>query len=331
MVSILIPNYNKANYLIETLDSVLAQTYTHWECIIVDDHSTDNSWEILEEYARLDQRFKVFKRPVDRKPGGNAARNFAFENSKGAYIQWLDSDDLIHKNKISEQISCLQASEENSVSVANWKWIKESSDIVKKNEFAGNISNIESRWDHYPDNGLNLILWLFKNKSFIPIHAYLISKKILEESGLWNEDLIQNQDGEFMVRVLLKCEKVSFINSVYTYYRRPDSNHLSKQTTFQSWDSWYDSYVLCDNLILEKKDDLDTRKVLIKNFEMLILSTLFDYPELAKKSWKRIKILCPKCFLNFKKPKIFILFYLFGFENTLKARKILKRFNIIRD
>ena len=74
LVSILIPNYNKAPYLRETLDSVLSQTYTHWECIIVDDHSTDNSWEILEEYVAKDSRFKLYKRPVDRKQGGNAAR-----------------------------------------------------------------------------------------------------------------------------------------------------------------------------------------------------------------------------------------------------------------
>lgn len=95
LVSILIPNYNKSPYLRETLDSVLAQTYAHWECIIVDDHSTDGSWEILEEYADRNFRFKIFKRPDHLPKGGNVCRNFALKNSVGDYVLFLDSDDIL--------------------------------------------------------------------------------------------------------------------------------------------------------------------------------------------------------------------------------------------
>ena len=105
LVSILIPNYNKAPYISETLDSVLAQTYTNWECIIVDDHSTDNSWKILEEYALKDSRFKIFQRPSHLPKGGNTCRNYAFELSNGEYIQWFDSDDLMLENMLEIRIS----------------------------------------------------------------------------------------------------------------------------------------------------------------------------------------------------------------------------------
>lgn len=331
MVSILIPNYNKASYLSETLESVLAQNYSDWECIIVDDHSTDGSWEILEKYSGQDPRFKIFKRPIERKQGGNAARNFAFENSKGEYIQWLDSDDLIHKNKISEQVSDIQSLGDMSISVANWKWIESTADIEQENDSAKNVPNLESRLEQYPDEGLDLVLWLFKNKIFIPIHSYLFKADLLRKSGLWNEDLIQNQDGEFMVRVLLNCKKIYYLHSVYTYYRRPDSNHLSKQITFGSWDSWYDSYILCDEAVLKIKDNPEVRKVLVLNYEMLVLSTIFDFPEIAQKSWNRIKTLFPKFSLDFNKPKLFISFSLLGFANTLKVRNLLKRLNLVSD
>lgn len=95
LVSILIPNYNKAPYLRETLDSVLAQTYTHWECIIVDDHSTDDSWGVIVEYEERDSRFEVFRRPDGYPKGGNVCRNFALLKSVGDYILFLDSDDIL--------------------------------------------------------------------------------------------------------------------------------------------------------------------------------------------------------------------------------------------
>src|SRR5690606_28965076 len=71
------------------------QTYTNWECIVVDDGSTDNTAALLKTYCDKDARFKYVHRPDTHKPGGNGARNYGFELSKGEYIQWFDSDDLM--------------------------------------------------------------------------------------------------------------------------------------------------------------------------------------------------------------------------------------------
>ena len=94
LISILIPNYNKEQYLNKCLESVIAQTYANWECIIVDDHSTDKSWEILSEFSLQDNRFKIYRRPNELKEGGNGARNYAIELAKGEFIAFLDSDDF---------------------------------------------------------------------------------------------------------------------------------------------------------------------------------------------------------------------------------------------
>jgi glycosyltransferase involved in cell wall biosynthesis len=107
LVSIIIPTYNRAHLIGETLDSVLAQTYTNWECIIVDDGSTDNTDEVVGAFVTKDHRFKYYHRPPEHLPGGNGARNFGFKMSQGEYVNWFDSDDLMTKNKLECQLNCI--------------------------------------------------------------------------------------------------------------------------------------------------------------------------------------------------------------------------------
>src|SRR5690606_10638879 len=104
LVSIIIPTYNRAHLISETLDSVLAQTYTNWECIVVDDGSSDNTDELLRTYCDKDDRFKYFHRPDTHRPGGNGARNYGLDNAKGDYITFLDSDDYIAHYAIEDKL-----------------------------------------------------------------------------------------------------------------------------------------------------------------------------------------------------------------------------------
>jgi glycosyltransferase involved in cell wall biosynthesis len=107
LVSIIIPTFNRAHLIGETLDSVIAQTYTNWECIVVDDGSTDHTDKVLEQYCDKDKRIQYCHRPKHLKPGGNAARNFGFELSKGAYVNWFDSDDLMENNFIEVKLKSI--------------------------------------------------------------------------------------------------------------------------------------------------------------------------------------------------------------------------------
>ena len=95
--SIIIPVYNVAPYLRECLDSVLAQTFTDWEAICVDDGSTDGSGAILDEYAAKDKRFRVIHQ---KNAGVSSARNAALDVMKGAWVCFLDSDDMLHKSAL---------------------------------------------------------------------------------------------------------------------------------------------------------------------------------------------------------------------------------------
>lgn len=106
-VSIIIPTYNRAHLIAETLDSIINQTYTNWECIVVDDGSTDHTDKVLEQYCDKESRIKYYHRPKHLKSGGNAARNYGFELSKGDYVNWFDSDDLMEKDFIELKLKSI--------------------------------------------------------------------------------------------------------------------------------------------------------------------------------------------------------------------------------
>ncbi len=107
LVSIITPSYNSARFIGESVNSVLEQTYTNWELLIVDDASKDNSRELINNFTAKDNRISSFL--LDKNLGVAAARNIAIEKSKGRYIAFLDSDDIWKKEKLAEQIAFMKA------------------------------------------------------------------------------------------------------------------------------------------------------------------------------------------------------------------------------
>lgn len=106
LVSIITPSYKSKKFIAETIESVLAQTYTKWEMIIVDDVSPDNSNEIIEKYTAQDSRIKLIK--LEKNSGPALARNRAIAVANGRYIAFLDADDIWMPEKLTKQISFMQ-------------------------------------------------------------------------------------------------------------------------------------------------------------------------------------------------------------------------------
>jgi glycosyltransferase involved in cell wall biosynthesis len=101
-VSVIIPTYNHAEFISETLNSVLQQTYCNWECVIIDDGSTDETHSICQDFINLDDRFKYF---LKTNTGVSDTRNFGIQKAEGIYILPLDSDDLIHPNYLEQCVA----------------------------------------------------------------------------------------------------------------------------------------------------------------------------------------------------------------------------------
>lgn len=123
LVSIVIPVYNVEPYLRECLDSVVSQSYKNLEILIVDDASTDGSYEICNEYAQRDERIRLFKNEVNR--GLSVTRNIALDNAHGDYIGFVDSDDFIDTNMYDIMVKRLEADNSDMV-MCNYFWTDES-------------------------------------------------------------------------------------------------------------------------------------------------------------------------------------------------------------
>ena len=106
LVSIITPSYNSELFISETIKSVLAQSYTNWELLIVDDCSRDHSVAVVHAFMGMDERIKLFA--LKQNVGAAAARNIALEYSKGKYVAFLDSDDVWVPNKLEKQLAFMQ-------------------------------------------------------------------------------------------------------------------------------------------------------------------------------------------------------------------------------
>jgi glycosyltransferase involved in cell wall biosynthesis len=122
LVSIIVPCYNQAKFLAETLESILVQTHSNWECIIVNDGSVDNTEEIAKRYISKDIRFKYF---YQDNQGISVARNAGISVSSGKYILPLDGDDLISRSYIEEAIPILETHSEVKIVYCNAEFFGE--------------------------------------------------------------------------------------------------------------------------------------------------------------------------------------------------------------
>ena len=113
LVSVIIPAYNLGLYLQDCLESVPNQTFREWECIVVDDGSEDNTANIVKGYIRKDARFKYV---YQQNKGLAGARNSGLLQAQGRYIQFLDADDLIEKEKLNLQVQVLSQTSELALS-----------------------------------------------------------------------------------------------------------------------------------------------------------------------------------------------------------------------
>jgi glycosyltransferase involved in cell wall biosynthesis len=106
-VSVIVPTFNRADLIGQTLDAIVAQTFRAWECIVVDDGSTDSTAEVVNDFKKNDSRIRLVKRDSNRLKGANTCRNVGYELSKGTLIKWLDSDDLISSDCLEKQVAAL--------------------------------------------------------------------------------------------------------------------------------------------------------------------------------------------------------------------------------
>jgi glycosyltransferase involved in cell wall biosynthesis len=214
LVSIIIPTYNRAHLIGETLDSVLAQTYTNWECIIVDDGSSDNTDEFVSKYVKKDSRFKYYHRPEEHLPGGNGARNYGFKMSQGEYIQWFDSDDLMEAEKLELKVKAMLVNEVDFV-------VCENAEIKSLTPYL-----INKKW-LIISKGDILLNHLKTNIAFTTAGP-LFDKQFFKDKLLFDEQVKIGQEWEFYSRLLTYNPKVGYVFKVLYHFRNIESGIRGK-------------------------------------------------------------------------------------------------------
>lgn len=285
LVSIIVPCYMQAEYLAETLDSVLAQTYQNWECVIVNDGSPDYMEEVAERYVAEDDRFKYFW----KENGGVAkARNYGIANSYGEYVLPLDADDLIEPTYVEKAVDCFLKFPETKLVYCK----------------ADRFGKENGYWDL---EAYDYEKFIWRNCIFC---TALYRRTDYNQAGGYSENMIYgDEDWDFLLSLLRKGDVVYRIDEVLFHYRIKSES--------RTWDSarphieesliqicknhpdiyspYFDRIVYFHNYPEDYDDVIGQNSALKKEMERMRSSHAYRLGKLFLKpiSWLKVKV-CAK-------------------------------------
>jgi glycosyltransferase involved in cell wall biosynthesis len=209
LVSIIVPCYNQAQYLPDALNSILAQTFTNWECIIVNDGSLDNTEEVALKWIAKDERFIYLKK---ENGGAGSARNMGLNNSKGYFIQFLDADDYIDPEKLEIQTNAIANTQIYALSICDYLTSVET-DLLKPHPY---YVTPKFRSTNY----LSELISNWGTELSIPIHCFLFKRSLFENENIYFlETLPNNEDWECWMNIFKLKPEIKYIDLKLATYR----------------------------------------------------------------------------------------------------------------
>ncbi|MDD2425860.1 MAG: glycosyltransferase [Bacteroidales bacterium] len=209
-VSVIIPAYNTAPYLVEAVDSVLNQTLKNFEVIIVDDGSTDNTLEIIQNYAQKDSRIKYYHQ---KNQGQSVARNLAMSASRGEYIYFMDSDDILVRNALEY---CYKTASENGLDLVTF----DAESFSESGTYS--VSGIkyirEGEIEERVYSGIDMAELMVRKELFRAAPWLLfVKRELLKKNNLTFYPGIIHEDELFSTLLFISAHRVSYIPEVLFY------------------------------------------------------------------------------------------------------------------
>jgi glycosyltransferase involved in cell wall biosynthesis len=198
IISIIIPSYNRAELLAATIESIQAQSFQDWELLIVDDGSTDHAFDMALKYQRGDLRINVHRRPDTVLKGANGCRNYGFTLSKGKYIKWVDSDDLLPKEALALQLQPLEIDKALEVCFGQGVFFNNETGNLEE-RWSRKIESRDILWDYirnqirWPVGGP---LW---RKSFFTIPPFESTLKNSQEWLMHGQQLLKLTASQYLI------------------------------------------------------------------------------------------------------------------------------------
>ncbi|MBF0624572.1 MAG: glycosyltransferase family 2 protein [Magnetococcales bacterium] len=207
VVSILTPNFNRAAFVAETLDSLLAQDYPHWECLVVDDGSEDDSPAMVQAYAQRDGRIRFLRR--DRPPkGACCCRNIGVEHSRGKYVMFLDTDDLLEPFCLAQRVAAMESRPELDFG------------IFPALLFRNRPHDLNLLWNI--DTGEELLERQFRQDAVCQGTGPLFTRAAFDRLGRWDEGLHLWQDIDLFLRAYIQDYRCAL------FFDRPPDLHIRR-------------------------------------------------------------------------------------------------------
>ncbi len=193
-VSIVLPVYNGEKYIKQSIESILNQSFSNWELIIIDDCSTDLTPEIIKKYIDKDKRISVYRNKVNSKLPKSL--NNGFEKASGEYLTWTSDDNILKKDFLYELNSYLDKHSDIMLVYSDYELIDQDSKIIKK------VLNKDEKW--------------------MPIHntvgaSFMYRKTVIEQLGVYDTSLFLVEDYEYWIRIYLEAKIAHIKLNLYQY------------------------------------------------------------------------------------------------------------------
>lgn len=262
LISVVIPAYNAGKYIEETLKSVSEQTYENWECIIVNDGSIDNTKDIIGKWINGKYKYRLISQ---QNSGVSSARNKGIENAKGNYIVFVDSDDTINPNYLSDFIDNLES--EDTLIIQDFNRVHSDGSIspnyIKYTNSTYKLGEIEYSYHLFSGNPVNK----------------LFSKNIIQNNHItFDKDLAYGEDEKFFLEYLSHISYIKTLNKAnYNYFYRQNSA-IERTYNYKT----YINLLLCFNRFLESNLIINNKNKEIKKRYTLFFN-LFINSLISKK------------------------------------------------
>jgi glycosyltransferase involved in cell wall biosynthesis len=311
--SIIIPLYNRALLIDKTVDSVVFQSCPNWELIIVDDDSTDGSFELVQQWQNnYPDKIRVFRR--NRYPkGASTCRNIGLEMSKGDFIIFLDSDDLLAKDALDQRLKFFEQDPKLEMLITPCTIFKESANDTNR------------LWNRSESIFQDLDRFLILD---IPWQTTSVTwrKESITRLGGWNEELLSWQDWELGIRAIIKQVVYKKLGKPDCFWRMPSENRTSIGSSSVSLPHLESHFRLFSKLVT----DLEDHKLLIEERKeklLFIFYWLYEKHRISNRwaAFKNFHYLISLISLNNtlkRKFRIVTLLTIFGKTHFLKQKAI---------
>lgn len=286
LLSVIVPVYNVQKYLAECIDSIINQSYSQYELIIVDDGSTDKSRSICEYYSTLDEKIKVIHQ---ENQGLSAARNAGLLSARGRYVIFIDSDDIITKDCFKESINKIESSKADLV-LFKYRDIKDVKDI--KN----NYSITEPEFPIGTYSGIDACKFLFQRKYENYSWRILAKRRVYIENNILFPVNRAYEDRATTYKLLLRSERVCFLDKYLYFYRQRNDSIIHTI----SYKNLHDDFLnLEERLVYIKENVSSLNRLCLANTYCAYIGIYRNLIDVQDDGLKRIianKILFPSIF-----------------------------------